>query len=270
MRHLQLNFRREDLPEDHKREEWPQRLPAMITFLKRIKPAVISAQELTNDAMADVQDELGENWTFVGRHHNVKIVWNTKIMEAEDGTLLETTLPSGERHRYLITVRLTHKLTGWGCWFCSMHLASGGPEEPNAPSLRLKQIAQALDILNKHIRLHPYPQDGPTPNVSIGADLNDNPQNSGVRKVALSMGYKPLQVRLPASKISGESLSSFHGYHTPTPRTGRWIDDQLTRGITLENAVLKRTDLDALFNYATDHNGIYSDLIMKLHLASVV
>lgn len=264
MRHLQLNFRREDLPEDRKREEWPQRLKPMITYLKRINPQVISAQECLNSQAADVQDGLGHNWTFVGRHHNVKVFWNSLIMEAEEGSLLETTLPSGERHRYLITVRLKHKITGWGAWFCSMHLASGGPTEPNAPKLRLKQIKEALTILDAHIAAHPHPEDGPTPNVMIGADLNDNPQDGGVRKVALSMGYKPLQVRLPASKISGESLSSFHGYHTPTPRTGRWIDDDLTRGITLENAVLKRTDLDALVNYATDHNGIYADVFMSL------
>jgi endonuclease/exonuclease/phosphatase family metal-dependent hydrolase len=266
-RALQLNFRREDLPEDRKREEWPQRLPSMITYLKRIAPAVIGAQECLNSQAADVQDLLGHNWTFVGRHHNVKVLWNGLIMEAEEGTLLETTLPSGERHRYLITVRLTHKATGWGCWFCSIHLASGGPTEPNAPSLRLKQMAQALSILNDHIRKHPYPKDGPTPNVVICGDLNDNPQNSGVRKVALSMGYKPLQKRLPMDKISGESISSFHGYRTPTPRTGRWIDDILTRGIRLEDAALKRTDLDALPNYATDHNGLYADVIMSLAAA---
>ena len=266
LRALQLNFRRSDLPEDHKREQWPRRLPAMILFLKRIKPFVIGCQELTNDAVADVQEGLGENWTFVGRHHNVKIMWDTKIMQAEDGTLLETTLPSGERHRYLITVRLNHIETGWGAWFSSIHLASGGPEEPNAPALRIKQITQALNILDDHIAKHPHAHagDGPTPNSILLGDINDNPQTKGVRKVALSEGYKPLQVRLPDDKISGETISTFHGFNTPTPRTGRWIDEIFTRGVKLEDAVLKRTDLDALPNYASDHNGLYADVIMEI------
>jgi hypothetical protein len=266
MRALQLNFRREDLEEDRKREEWPQRLPAMITFLKRINPAVIGAQECLNSQAADIQDELGANWTFVGRHHNVKLLWNSKIMEAEEGTLLETTLPSGERNRYLITVRLTHKATGWGSWFSSIHLASGGPTEPNAPLLRMQQINQAINILEAHIAKHPHAHagDGATANSILLGDINDNPQNAGVRKIALGKGYKPLQVRLPNSKISGESISTFHGFKTPTPRDGRWIDEIFTRGVRLENAVLKRTDLDALPNYATDHNGLYADVIMEL------
>ena len=264
MRALQLNFRRSDVDEDRRREEWPRRLPAMITYLKRIRPQVIGAQELTNDAMADVQDELGENWTFVGRHHNVKLIWDTKVMVAEEGTLLETTLPSGERHRYLITVRLNHLVAGWGAWFSSIHLASGGATEPNAPVLRLKQMAQAIDILEDHIAEHPHAHagDGATPNSILLGDINDGAQS--VRKIALGKGYKPLQVRLPMSKISGESLSTFHGFRTPTPRDGRWIDEIFTRGVRLENAVLKRTDLDALPNYASDHNGLYADVIMEV------
>jgi endonuclease/exonuclease/phosphatase family metal-dependent hydrolase len=262
MRALQFNLRRSDLDEDRAREEWPRRLPAVITFLKRINPAVIGAQELTNDAMADIQDELGENWTFVGRHHNVKVLWNSKIMEAEEGTLLETDLPSGQRNRYLITVRLTHKVAGWGAWFSSLHLASGGPTEPNAPTLRLRQMQLAIDILNAHIAKHPYPEDHTTPNSILLGDINDGTQ--AVRKIALGKGYKPLQVRLPLSKIRGESLSTFHGFKTPTPSTGRWIDEIFTRGVRLENAVLKRTDLDALPNYASDHNGLYADVYMDL------
>ena len=263
-RALQLNFRRSDLDEDRKREEWPQRLPALITYLKRINPAVIGCQEFRNDMAADVQDELGANWTFVGHKHNVKIMWNSKIMEAEENTLLETDLPSGRRNRYLITIRLTHKATGWGAWFSSLHLASGGAEEPNAPVLRLRQMILASDILAAHIAKHPYPQDRTTPNSIMLGDLNDSSQTGGVRKIALGKGWKPLQVRLPLSKISGESISTFHGFNTPTPRTGRWIDEILTRGVRLEDAALKRTDLDALPNYATDHNGLYADVIMEL------
>jgi endonuclease/exonuclease/phosphatase family metal-dependent hydrolase len=269
-RALQQNFRREDLPEDRKREEWPQRLSSMITYLKRVKPDVIGAQECLNSQAADVQDGLGHNWTFVGRHHNVKVFWDSRVWEAEEGTLLETTLPSGLRHRYLITIRLKNKITGWGCWFSSIHLASGGPDEPNAPKLRLKQISQAIEILDAHIARFPHPEDGPTPNSVILGDINDNPQNGGVRKIALAKGYKPLQNRLPLSKIGGESLSSFHGYHTPTPRTGRWIDEILTRGVSLEDAALKRTDLDALPNYASDHNGLYADVLMTLPPAAAI
>ena len=264
VRVLQFNFRRSDLPEDHKRELWKYRLPACLTYLKRIKPAVVGAQELTNDAAADLQDELGPNMSFVGRHHNVKFLWDTRVMEAEDGTLLETTLPSGQRNRYLITVRLKHKITGWGAWFSSIHLAANGPDEPNSPILRMKQMSQAIDIQTAHIAMHPHHEDGPTPNVIMCGDLNDIPQTKGVRKIALNKGYKPLQVRLPLSKITGESINSFHGFKTPSKREGDWIDDILTRGVRLEDAALKRTDLDALPNYASDHNGLYADVIMEL------
>jgi hypothetical protein len=266
LRGLQLNFRRSDLPEDHRRETWKYRLPAMVRYLKSIRPFVIGAQELRNDMMADIQDDLGENWTFVGRHHNVKVIWDAKIMDAEEGTLLETTLPSGLRNRYLITVRLTHRATGWGSWFSSIHLAANGPDEPNSPTLRMKQMSQAIEILEAHIAQHPHAhaQDGPTANSILFGDLNDIPQTKGARKIAINNGYKPLQVRLPLSKITGESINSFHGFHTPTPREGKWIDEILTRGVRVEDAAVKRTDLDALPNYATDHNGIYADLIMEL------
>jgi hypothetical protein len=70
------------------------------------------------------------------------------------------------------------------------------------------------------------------------------------------------RARARAQGSGCESISTFHGFNTPTPRTGRWIDETFTRGVRLEDAALKRTDLDALPNCATDHNGLYADVIM--------
>jgi hypothetical protein len=47
------------------------------------------------------------------------------------------------------------------------------------------------------------------------------------------------------------------------PRAGRWIDEIFTRGVGLEDAALKRTDLDALPSCGTDRNGLYADVIMS-------
>jgi hypothetical protein len=68
---------------------------------------------------------------------------------------------------------------------------------------------------------------------------------------------------MPARRARARApISTFHGFNTPTPRTGRLIDEIFTRGVRLEDAALKRTDLDALPNCATAHNGLYADVIM--------
>lgn len=269
-RFLQANLRRSDLPEDATFKLWENRRVPALQALTSIAPDIIGVQECTPEQVADIQQGLGVNWTFAGLNHNVRVLWDSNDFTAEEGTLLELVLPSGLRNRYLTMLRLTNRSTGWGVWAGSLHLASGGPDEPNAQQLRLAQIAQATEAINAHTAKFSFPRDGATANVVLMADINDPTQPGGVRAMALQAGFKPLQDRtgqagrLSLDLIAGESINSYNGWQTPTPREGKWIDEIFSRGLTMKRAGLRRTDKDVLPNYASDHNWIDADVNMEL------
>ncbi len=269
-RFLQANLRRSDLAEASVSRQWEQRRESALQALANIGPDIIGVQECTPEQAADVQEGLGVNWTFAGLNHNVRVMWDGEAFDAVPGTLLEVVLPSGQRNRYLTMIRLQHRVTGWGVWAGSLHLASGGSREPNEQQLRLAQIKQATEAINAHTAKFSFPADDTTANVMLMADINDPTQPGGVRAEALKRGFKPLQNRdgqvgrLPLDQISGESINSFNGWRTPTPRDGKWIDEIFSRGLLMSRAGLRRTDKDVLPNYASDHNWIDADVKMEL------
>jgi hypothetical protein len=59
-------------------------------------------------------------------------------------------------------------------------------------------------------------------------------------------------------------IVEFDGPHL-LPAIDGWeeVDEIFTRGVGLEDAALKRTDLDALPSCGTDRNGLYADVIMS-------
>jgi endonuclease/exonuclease/phosphatase family metal-dependent hydrolase len=191
-------------------------------------------------------------------------------MHAEEGTEVEWRLPSDKVERYMTLVRLTHTETGWGCWFGAMHLAAGDPiVERNPATLRAAQIKEFIRLTKQWISGHPYPDDE-KPNLVVGGDLNDYSVTGGVRKLAYDLaGWKQLRSypgklpgRLPLDKITGETINSFNGWHTNTPREGRWIDEIFTSGVELADASIKLTDKSQLPVHASDHNAIQAHVVV--------
>lgn len=270
LRVLTQNGRKDTIDEPVASHDWDRRLPYMVDHIKNVDPAVITAQELTVHQCSDLMNRF-VNWTYAGgvEHGNVPVLWNTKIMHAEEDTLAEWVFPSGRRERYMTLIRLTHIQTGWGAWFGSLHLAAGGDTEPDEATLRARQIRAAVKLTDAWIDDHPYLDDG-KPNLIVGGDINDYSQAGGVRKLAYELGgWKPLRPssspypgRLPLSKITGETLRSFNGWHPTSslPHDGRWHDEIFTSGIALESAALVRTCTDKYQLNASDHNGIRADI----------
>jgi endonuclease/exonuclease/phosphatase family metal-dependent hydrolase len=269
LRVLQQNFRRSDLPEFFPYRLWAVRRPYMMRHIRNVQPAIIGCQELTIKAAADVLIDLGSHWARVDDGHNVRLLYDAAELQIEGGTQLAIDLPSGLRKRYLILARFTHIPTGFGCWVGSVHLASGGEEEPKPDALRRAQMTIIAEKVPDWIAAHPHPEDG-KPNLVLMGDLNDPSQTGGVRKIAYdAAGWKPLRPgttipgRLPLSKIGGDTLQSFNYWkHTSAlPHNGRWLDEIMSSGVTLEGAALRRTCLDIYKRCASDHNGISADVI---------
>lgn len=271
LRVLSQNFRKDTIIEPVPSHQWAVRLPVMVGHIKAVAAAVIGAQEATEHQCWDLMNAL-PNWTFAGGliAGNVPIMWNTLVMRAEEGTLAEFVFPSGLRERYMTLIRLTHLATGWGGWFGSLHLASGGADEPNPDALRQAQIKAAVQKTAAWIAAHPYPADD-KPNLIVCADLNDWNQTGGVRKTAYELGgWKPIRQapgspivgRLQAASVGGNTLRSFNDWASTDslPHDGRWIDEQFTSGIELDSAALKRTCTDVYPINAADHNGIRADI----------
>src|SRR5207344_1898948 len=107
------------------------------------------------------------------KYGNCPIFWDTMVLQAEEDTLLEKKYPSGERERYATLIRLQHRTLDWGAWFGSIHLAAGGPTEPNEAALRSAQMKAIVDDFTAWIQAHPHPEDD-KPNLIVCGDLNDN------------------------------------------------------------------------------------------------
>lgn len=253
---LDLNFRKNTIDEDAAFKEWEFRVGPLIDRLQGINPAIITAQECEPSQAEDIQNGLGLNWTYWG--NNVKIFWNTLQFQAVEGTQLQLTMPSGARVRWMWMLRLQHIASGWGAWIGSTHLAanSGDEEEPNPQGIRETQMKLICQAIDQHLPCFPaFPGDGATPNLILGGDINDYSQTGGVRKVALSYGLKPLQVRVPAPDVHGEDMNSFNGWQR-TKLEGRWIDEIFSRGQAIEECSIRRMDKDVMSNYGSDHNAL--------------
>lgn len=272
LRVLTQNFRKSTIDETKPSREWERRLPYMVKHLKNVRPAVVGAQEATVEQSDDIMRAF-PNWTYVGgvKFGNCPIFWDTRIMHAEEGTLLERKYPSGTRERYATLIRLKYDAPAegpaidWGGWFGSIHLAANGEDEPDSAHLRALQMAAIVGDFTAWIGTHPYPLDG-KPNLIVCGDLNDNLGSfAGAREVAYENGgWKPLRRRLPLSGISGDTLRSFNGWKSTAdlPHDSKWIDEIFTSGIALEDAALRRTCTDVLQLHASDHNGASADIIV--------
>lgn len=269
LRVLQQNFRRSDLPEISPYRLWAVRRKYMLEHIRNINPAIIGAQELTSTAATNVVNDLGSQWNCVDDGHNVRLLYDGSQLQIEKGSELALDLPSGLRKRYLFMARFDHIPTGFGCWIGSVHLASGTEEEPKPDVLRRAQMTIIAEKVPTWMEAHGHPADA-KPNLVLMGDLNDPGQTTGVRKIAYdAAGWKPLRPsstipgRLPLDKISGETLRSFNGWkHTSAlPHDGKWLDEILTSGITLEDAALRRTCLDIYKRCASDHNGLSVDIL---------
>jgi hypothetical protein len=208
-----------------------------------------------NDVMTDFP-----NWTYAGgvTFGNCPVFWDTMLLHAEEGTLLERKYPSGDRERYATLIRLQHRTVAWGGWFGSIHLAANGEDEPISPVLRKAQMTSIVNDFTAWIAAHPHPEDD-KPNLIVGGDLNDDlGDHAGVRKVAMDKGgWKPLRTRLPLDKIDGDTYRSFHGWTHKTsslPHDSKAIDEIFTSGVTLQDAALRRTCTDVYPINASDHN----------------
>lgn len=260
------NFRKDNIVEDKTIREWGHRLPYMIKHLQKVKPAVIGAQEATVNQCDDLMRAF-VNWTYAGgvKYGNCPVLWDTTILVAEEGTLLERKYPSGQRERYMTLIRLQHRELNWGGWFGSCHLAANDSDEPNSPQLRALQMAAIVADVRSWISLHPHPEDGKA-NLIMCGDLNDNlGDNAGVRKIAYDQaGWKPLRRRLPLDKISGDTLRSFNGWRKTSelPHDSKAIDEIFTSGITLEDAALRRTCTDVWPLHVSDHSAYSADILI--------
>jgi len=266
LRVLTQNFRKSNIMEAKLSRHWDRRLPYMVEHLKKVNPAVVGAQEATVAQCADIMSAF-PNWTYVGgvKFGNVPIFWNTQILQAEEGTLLEKKYPSGERERYATLIRLQHRELEWGGWFGSIHLAANGFDEPDSATLRATQMKAIVRDFRAWMAEHPHPEDEKY-NLIVCGDLNDNlGDNAGVRKIAFDKGgWKPLRKRLPLEKIKGRTLRSFNGWKATSslPHDSKPIDEIFTSGVTLEDAALWRTCTDIWPIHVSDHNTYVADLIV--------
>lgn len=266
VRVLTQNFRKSNISELRNSRMWINRLPYMIEHLRKVNPTVSAAQECTVTQCDDIMRAF-PNWTFVGgiKFGNCPVFWNTNLMFAEEGTLLERKYPSGDRERYMTLIRLQHRETNWGCWFGSIHLAANGPDEPDSATLRATQMRTIVKDVQAWITAHPHPEDG-KPNIIIGGDLNDSlGDRAGVRKIAMDRGgWKPLRTRLgdDLTKFSGHTMRSFNGWRKTStlPHDSKPIDEIFTSGVTLEKASLRRTCTDVWPLHISDHNAYSADI----------
>lgn len=265
IRVLSQNFRKSNISETKPSRKWAARLPYMLQHLQRVDPDVVGGQEATVNQCDDIM-RVFPNWTYAGgvKFGNCPIFWDTNVLQAEEGTLLEKRYPSGKRERYMTLIRLQNRRWSWGGWFGSIHLAANGSDEPNSPQLRALQMAAIVADVQAWTSTHPHPEDG-KPNLIVCGDLNDNlGDNAGVRKIAQDLGgWKPLRKRLPLDRITGDTLRSFNGWRSTNslPHDSKWIDEIFTSGVTLEDAALRRTCIDVLDLWAADHNGVSADTI---------
>ena len=270
LRVLQSNARKSNIVEKHASRHWDRRWIVMRKLFAEVKPVIIGGQEWTVEQCVD-HSESFPNWTFAGgvKWGNAPIFWNTTIMHAEENTLLEKRYPSGQRERYMTLIRLTHTKTTTGLWMASIHLASGGEEEPNEAELRRRQMTAMTDDVTQWITEHPYPADG-KPNLVVCADLNDTlSDRAGVRKIAQDRaGWKPLRTRVPLAKIGGDTFRSFNGWDNTSrlPRDGKWHDEIFTSGVTVEDAAMRRTCTDVWPIVCSDHNFLSADVIISEEL----
>jgi len=272
LRVLTQNFRKSNIVETRASRNWANRWPIMEKHLRAINPAVIGGQEATVTQCNDIMEAF-PNWTYAGgvKFGNCPIIWNTDVLRAEEGTLLEKKYPSGKRERYMTLIRLTHRglfprqLEPWGGWFGSIHLAANGKDEPDSAQLRAAQMRAMVADTEAWIAAHPHPEDD-KPNVIICGDLNDNlGDKAGVRKIAQDRGgWKPLRTRLSLDQISGDTYRSFNGWrHTSDlPHDSRAIDEIFTSGVFLEDAALRRTCTDVWPTHASDHNAYSADVLI--------
>jgi hypothetical protein len=266
LRVLTQNFRKSTISETKASRKWAARWPTMEKHLRSINPAVIGGQEATVVQCNDIMEAF-PNWTYAGgvKFGNCPIIWNTKILVAEESTLLEKKYPSGSRERYMTLIRLQHRQLKWGAWFGSIHLAANGSDEPNSPQLRAAQMRAMVDDTKLWIKAHPHPEDA-KPNLIMCADLNDNlGDNAGVRKIAWDRGeWKGLRKRLPLAKIGGDTFRTHNGWKKTSdlPRDSKAIDEILTSGVVLEDAALRRTCTDAYPIHASDHNSYSADILI--------
>jgi hypothetical protein len=266
LRVLGGNFRKSNISEARASRKWVNRWPIMEKHLRNINPVVIGGQECTVDQCNDIMEAF-PNWTYAGgvKFGNCPIIWDTRRLFAEEGTLLEKQYPSGERQRYMTLIRLEGLFLDWGAWFGSIHLASGGSTEPNPAKLRALQMAAMVADAQAWISAHPYPQDG-KPNLIMCGDLNDNlGDHAGVRKIAYDhAGWKGLRRRLPLDKISGDTYRTQNRWTRTSslPHDSKAIDEIFTSGVTLEKAALRRTCTDVYDRHASDHNTYSADVIV--------
>lgn len=146
----QINLRRSDLPELYSRRTWAKRKPYMIRYLRTVGASVIGVQECTKTQLQDVLAGLPPNWNYVGFDHNVRILFDGDVWDAVDGSFFQGVLASDLRKRYLTLVQLRHRGNGWMGLFGSLHLASGGLTERNAPALRLAQMQKVVEMITEH------------------------------------------------------------------------------------------------------------------------
>ncbi len=267
LRALTQNFRKSTIVETETNRTWTERLPHMINHLTKLKPAVVGGQEATVNQCNDLMEAF-PNWTYSGgvTFGNCPIFWDTLLLQAEEGTLLEKQYPSGERHRYMTLIRLQHRQLEWGAWFGTCHLAANGADEPRSAMLRALQMAAIVADVKAWISAHPHPEDE-KPNLIMCGDLNDDlGDDAGVRKVAYDHGgWKGLRRRLPLDKISGDTYRSFNGWRETSslPRDSKAIDEIFTSGVGLEDAALRRTCTDVYPIYVSDHNAYSADILIN-------
>lgn len=259
------NGRKSNIAETAASRKWVNRWPVMRRHLAVMGASVIGGQEWTVTMCNDFMEAF-PNWTYAGgvKAGNCPIFWNTMVLQAMEGTLLEKRYPSGDRERYMTLVRLESRQLDWGGWFGSMHLAVESVEGSAAPKLRALQMAAIVADVKAWMSQHPHPEDG-KPNLIMCADTNDSlGDNAGVRKIAYDLGeWKGLRRRLPLGLISGDTFrSANHWKHTASLlRDSKAIDEIFTSGITLERAALRRTCTDVYPIHASDHNTYSADII---------
>ncbi len=261
---MTLNGRKSTIPVP---VPWSKRRPYMISYLKKIQPWVIGAQEFTVTQCLDVirGDDtitgLGEHWNFMGgvKAGNCPIIYNTHKLDYVKDTLIELILDSDLRKRYASIAQFTIRPTGEKVWVGTAHLAVDGITERNAPVLRAKQIARICSTI----------QGLPDSNeVILCGDFNSgttkNSYLDSVRKIARTYGLKCLRERISPENISGESYDSHHKFGAKTEQNYRWIDDILTGpGVKPVKAVLHRT-CNSVYPKVnpSDHNGISAEIVV--------
>jgi hypothetical protein len=83
----------------------------------------------------------------------VRVFFNGLRWDAVTGTDFTEVLDSDLRKRYLTGVQLESRRADFTGLFCSLHLASGGVTERNAPSLRLKQMQRVVEVIAQRTEL---------------------------------------------------------------------------------------------------------------------